>query len=175
MENKEIERKWLVRNFPNDLKLIEESIIYQTYLSTEPEIRISKKEIAPNFDIPKCKMTIKGNGNLTRTEIEFPLTFNQYIELMLEYKLLSSIIFKDCKIYEIDKYKLYVSKVDNLFYYAEVEFDSEEEAKQFDLSRYIKNSCEVTEEPLFKMKQYWTFKQNVGTLEYFMNQVKERI
>jgi len=148
--SKEIERKWLMNGFPEDdsLELINEAIVFQSYLSIDPEIRIKKvvSKEPTYFDIAK-----KSNGTLVREELEKDITSEMY-------RILSSLtdgesIVKVYKKYRMkDDHILECSFVDDTFYYAEIEFASEDEANSFVFPYDCK---EVTDRSEYKMKNYW--------------------
>ena len=77
----EIERKFLIDNFPENLPLKEESILYQGYISVMPTVRIRKKIFSKGSSY---KMTIKSNGEMIRHEIEFDIPEKKYNELSEE-------------------------------------------------------------------------------------------
>lgn len=149
----EIERKWLLSELPNDdiWKPIRHSIIYQSYLNINPEVRIREKDIFGG-DID-YKLTIKGNGDLTRTEVEKSITKKEYVEL---WELINKTpIKKEYFRYKLeDELVLECSLVDNTFFYAEIEFESKEQANTFVFPKEIK-AIEITDNKFYKMKNYW--------------------
>lgn len=70
----EIERKYLIKALPTNLTDYPYHVIEQAYLSTEPVLRIRKKDDA-------YILTYKGAGMLAREEHEFPLTEASYKHL----------------------------------------------------------------------------------------------
>lgn len=158
---KEIERKWLLKSLPSFTKNTTATLVEQSYLSMEPEVRIRMKYKL--FAPPDYIMTIKGgNNDLVRDEDELILMDYQY------NTILKSIgrdpIRKDYYRYAIDGTDLIfeVSVVDkgtlNQFYYVEVEFKTIEEAKKFNLPTWFINETspvEVTYDQMWKMKNYW--------------------
>jgi CYTH domain-containing protein len=153
--NEEIERKFLMKSFPDGvLNLLDASCIYQSYLSTDPEVRV-RRRIYRNGTL-NFRQTIKGNGTLKRVEVEIDLTENQYLGIMTLID--KTPIRKIYKSYRLDNgLVLEVSKVDNTFYYGEVEFESVEQAESWKpndlLSEFILK--EVTDDSRYKMKNYW--------------------
>lgn len=151
----EIERKWLLRILP--MKVSDAKYwVDQFYLSTEPEIRL--KRCYPNSNYankPPFYMTIKSDGNLSREEIETPVTEEFY------YQALDFVnqepIFKNCLVYYIDGHKVEIAVIlnDEKFIYAEVEFESEEEANAYQFPWPDLVEKEVTNDPEYKMKNYW--------------------
>lgn len=162
--SKEIERKFLISEFPEHLEIIEKNEMEQGYLfSDDTEIRIRRKDkpISP-YSTSKFRrslffMTIKGNGSLVREEIEFPIECIAYSKI--KELINKSFIQKYFREYNLDNYKLQCSHVDkdteNEFYYAEIEFESEEEANNFDMSKYPFLLEDVTYDENYKMKNYW--------------------
>lgn len=130
MECQEIERKWLMEGFP-PLPIQAESEMEQGYLSFAPAVRIRK---AVRNGVAEWRLTIKGGGTLCRTEVELPLTAVEYAAL--QGLLAAPSATKCLRLYSLEGgATLECSCVDQgkaeEFYYAEVEFDSEEEAHAF--------------------------------------------
>ena len=65
----EIERKFRMKGFPEHLKCLRQVDIEQGYVSVEPEIRIHKA-VDRNTGKTNYRLTVKGNGTLSRTEIK---------------------------------------------------------------------------------------------------------
>lgn len=150
--NKEIERKFLIKEFPNDLPKIEERTIYQGYLTTgDIEVRI--RECIPPGKKP-FTMTIKTSGGLIRNEVESVISEEFYNDIKELIK--AKFIKKDYCKYELDnELKLEVSKIDDDWMYAEIEFTSEEEANNFNISEYPFLLKDITYDSNYKMKNYW--------------------
>lgn len=157
----EIERKWLLKKRPDDcedLTLFEDAYIEQSYISIEPEVRI-RKRVNSNGDI-NYKLTIKSNGTLSREEVNIDITDLQYENLL---KLAEGKpITKDIRNYMTkDGKKLETSivdkELDTAFIYAEIEFESEEEALKHEL--YL-DAVDVTTDNYYKMKNYWLRTRN---------------
>lgn len=160
----EIERKWLfdIEKVPVELS---KTITYykQSYLSVNPEVRIRSRRVKNLETLELSDITyrlcIKGEGTLTRHEIQKDLTKEEYQELLEVGNIsLDKIIEKSYYTIPIgDKYILTVGVVDkgteNEFCYGEIEFSTEEEARSFvPLDWFGK---EVTEDKSYKMKNYW--------------------
>lgn len=147
---KEIERKWLMDGFPINLIPIQESVIKQSYISFEPEVRIRRKlnKTKPSISY---KITFKTNGDIIRDEIEFKIKGENYHKLKRVFCEDRAVV-KNQKKYKYDKHILYVSHVNDKFYYAEIEFDSIEEAKSFKAPEWFGE--EVTYDKNYKMKNY---------------------
>lgn len=74
----EIERKFLIKQLPENLERFPHHHIEQAYLSTDPVIRIRKWD-----DL--CFLTVKSKGLLAREEYEMPIEKERYDDL-LRYK-----------------------------------------------------------------------------------------
>lgn len=74
MEALEIERKFLVKKLPEDLKQYECRQLEQGYLCTEPVVRIRRSD-------DTYTLTYKGKGLLVREEYNLPLTQEAYEHL----------------------------------------------------------------------------------------------
>ena len=150
----EIECKFLMTGFPTELPLLRRVEIQQGYVSIDPEVRIHK---ATNMDtgITNYRITMKGEGDLTRVEIKNSLEKEFYEEAVKLVKY--PMIQKEYRAYEIGEYILEVCLVDpgteNEFYYGEVEFPSEKEANEFEPIPCL--GKEVTLNANYKMKNYW--------------------
>lgn len=149
----EIERKWILQRVPTEFRLVRNSQIEQFYLSTNSEVRLRHN---PASNEP-FRITVKGEGTLTREEIETKVSENFYNQL--KDFVDKPPIKKDYFIFNCGGYPLAVSVVDDgAFIYAEVEFESEEQARNFQLP--IDDAIEVTENPEYKMKNYWLRTRN---------------
>lgn len=153
----EIERKWLLKCFPNTLKLLEEVEVSQGYLSTEEtEVRIREYTHTDTNHI-NYLLTVKGSGDIERPEAEEYVSksfFEEVVEIIGK-----PLIHKDFRKYRLpDGRVLEVSHVDagtkHEFYYAEIEFDNIEEAESYQLE--IPEIIEdITYNKYYKMKNYW--------------------
>ncbi len=147
----EVERKWLCTGFPN-MEYESEEIQWQGYLSLQPAIRIRK--IEKNDKKMYC-LTIKGKGTISRTEVECPLLEKQFEELC--GLLVTPMAQKRLRRYNLQgghvlECSVVDEKEDGQFYYAEVEFASEEEARKFTAPDFL--GKEVTFEPGYTMAEY---------------------
>ena len=126
MENIEIERKFLVKEMPDNLDNYERVDMTQGYLYTNPVVRIRKE----NDDYV---LTYKGSGLLSRSEYNLPLneaSFNHLIKKcdgIIISKSRYKIPLKNNLIAELDIFK---GDLDSLKL-VEVEFNSVEEADNF--------------------------------------------
>ena len=150
----EIERKFLMDGFPQGLDILSEVEIEQGYLSHDPEVRL-RKAVDKRTEEEEYYITIKGQGDLTRQEIETEISADFYYDVidMLGF----TPVTKDYKTYKLGPWKLEVSKVDggtrHEFFYAEIEFPTEQDAKEFDPPTFF--GREITFNEDYKMKNYW--------------------
>ncbi|MDD2418440.1 MAG: CYTH domain-containing protein [Oscillospiraceae bacterium] len=152
----EIERKFLINSFPDDLPLIEEAVVYQGYISVNPIVRIRSKTSQKGTNYILC---FKGKGRLVRQETEIEIDEHTFKEL--EKLLNAPMIRKDYKVYELpDGYNLECSLVDKgettEFMFAEVEFETLEQANSYNPPEFLNN--EVTLDGSYGMASYWVRK-----------------
>lgn len=163
----EIERKWMVAGWPTGYPLLKEEEMRQGYVSVKPTVRIREEKllVTEHTETAPLKddfiLCFKSKGRLSRKEIEFPIAEEHFRELeeLIGYPLIPKLR----RTYELpDGHHLEVNHVDEgaptEFWYAEVEFGSEEEARAFDpatvgLEAYL--SDDVTEQPGQSMGAYW--------------------
>jgi len=142
----EIERKFLLNSLPVNIDKFDFSEIEQAYISYDPEIRIRRKD-------GSYYLTKKSNGELTRTEIEKEIDSKIYY-LLLDYYKENNVIKK--KRYFIPLSARITAEIDvfedNLegLKMVEVEFDNEEEAKNFVIPNWFGE--EVTYDKNYKNK-----------------------
>ena len=182
----EIERKWMVTGWPAGVPLLKEEEMRQGYVSVKPTVRIREEKLlsvqkanAGDGSLvaedgaaeTACSesaalkdefiLCFKSKGRLSRKEIEFPISEEHFREL--EDLIGFPLIPKLRRTYQLpDGHHLEVNHVDEgaptEFWYAEVEFGSEAEARAFDpatigLGDYL--SDDVTEQPGQSMGAYW--------------------
>ena len=149
----EIERQFLIKELPK-IAYYDHCYVEQGYVSTNPEVRIRAKENLAS-GATDFKLTIKGNGDLTRFESEEMITARFYKDV--RDFIGKPFIVKDFfQHMGEDGHTYEFSVVDNgAFIYAEVEFKSEEEANAFDWPWPEVLIEEVTYNPAWKMKEYW--------------------
>ena len=121
----EIERKFLPKTLPENLESYPHHKIAQGYLSTNPVVRIRRQD-------EEYILTYKGKGAMVREEYNLPLT-REAFEHMAP-KADGRFIKKTRYLIPYEKYTIEL----DIFHgdlapltLAEVEFDSEEEAKNF--------------------------------------------
>lgn len=165
----EIERKWLVKDFPHAIYEPENvHNIEQSYLSTDPEVRIRKQ--SSDLILDKCHphptyyLAVKSTGDLAREEVEVEISYYEYVDI--QHMINAPPIKKLYKRYKFMNFVIEISRVDDCWYYAEVEFNSEEEAKEFVFPFPNIVIQEVTYDPRFKMKEYW--KNRDDTPNYYL-------
>lgn len=153
----EIERKWLfdMNKVPTD-KATAVVDYTQAYLSVEPEVRVRTKSV--NGGQTTYMLCIKGEGTISRIEVQKSLTKKEYFDLLEVGKInITDVIHKRYYMIPIDKYKLTVGivdpKKDTSFSYGEIEFESEEEAEKFISPKWF--GKDVTDDLSYKMKNYW--------------------
>lgn len=150
----EIERKFLISKFPDNLKEIARANAEQGYLTLEPQVRIRRMEYADG--IVTHILCIKGKGTLSRIEVETELTKEQYCELksMLDRRMIT----KEYRKYQLDNGLILECSLVNKgfpeeFMYAEIEFDSEDEANAYKPDFFL--GKELTYSDSFRMSALW--------------------
>ena len=150
----EIERKFMIKHFPEHLPLLRSAYVEQGYVSAEPEVRI-RHGIDELTRKENYTLTIKGEGTLSRQEIETDVEKDFYDEVVAFIN--KPMITKKYRCYLFEGYHLEVSLVDegmeHEFCYAEIEFSSEQEANAFVKPEFLGE--EVTQEEDGKMITYW--------------------
>lgn len=125
MKSYEIERKYLVKQVPENLASYPFHEIEQGYLCTEPVVRIRRQD-------EEYYLTYKSKGLMIREEYNLPLTKDAYFHL--REKIDGRLISKRRYLISLDPYTIeldvFQSPKDDLIL-AEVEFPSEEEALSF--------------------------------------------
>ena len=123
---KEIEKKFLVKEIPNNIEQYECIHMEQCYISISPVIRLRKEN-------EKFLLNIKGNGLMIRKEFEIEITEEEYNKLILKRetpfinKVRYKIPIKNNFVAELD---IYNNKLYGLIT-VEVEFRSEKELLNF--------------------------------------------
>lgn len=122
----EIERKFIVKNLPDNLDQYPHDEICQAYVCTSPVIRVRQKN--ENYIL-----TLKSGGMMARQEVEMPITKETFEHLkakkdgMILSKTRYKIPEKSGLTIELDVFH----DVYEGFYMAEVEFSSVEEANAY--------------------------------------------
>lgn len=150
----EIERKFWIKDFPEGLPEIVHMETEQGYLVTYPiTVRLRRSERKDTGE-QRYVLCIKSKGTLSRHEVETDLPKEKFEELvgMLE----KSMVHKDYRAYRLpDGHILECSIVDHgAFAYAEVEFETEEEAKAWKPIPFLGE--ELTYLRGFSMGEYWS-------------------
>ncbi len=157
----EIERKWMVSGWPKqEFTLLKEEAMRQGYISVEPTVRI-REEANQASGETEYILCFKSSGKLSRKEIEFPIPKGRFDEL--EDLIGLPLIPKIRRTYVLPSgHHLEVNHVDEglptEFWYAEIEYQSEAEARGYDpaadgLASYLND--DVTEQPGQSMGAYW--------------------
>ncbi len=156
----EIERKWMVKGWPEDLPLKEEFAMRQGYISVHPTVRIREEALTGGgTDYILC---FKSAGGLAREEIE--RSIDRELFEQLEQKIIAKPLIKKIRrsYFLSDGSVLEVNHVDagqpTEFWYAEVEYPTVQaalawQAESCGLSGYLSN--EVTNQPGQSMGEYW--------------------
>ena len=155
----EIERKWLVQGWPNNMEPCKIITMRQGYITTRPTVRIRSEESNGKTEYILCFKGKATPDGLAREEIESPIDGELFARL--ERFLGKPLIEKQQRRYDLPGgLVLEVNQVDagqpGEFFYAEIEFDTQEQAKAFvpgDLTEYLKQ--EVTGIPGQNMAAYW--------------------
>ncbi len=162
----EIERKWMVNKWPEEfseeasrLTLIKEQKMRQGYISVHPTVRI-REEACVNGPVEYI-LCFKSSGTLSRKEIEFPISQEQFAQL--EDLIGIPLIPKTQRVYQLpDGLRLEVNLVDEgmptQFMYAEIEYETEEQALSWTpsspwLADYLND--DVTGDPSQTMGTFW--------------------
>lgn len=161
----EIERKWMVKGWPEEsasLPLVHEQLMRQGYVTVYPTVRIREEaEKGGSTEYILCFKSPPSRGGLSRKEIEFPITPEQFAQLEdligfpLIPKLRRSYRLADGLVLEVN---LVDQGMETEFMYAEIEYETEEQARSWDpadsaLSEYLND--EVTGQPRQTMGAYW--------------------
>lgn len=161
----EIERKWMVKGWPEEsasLPLVREQLMRQGYVTVYPTVRIREEaEKGGSTEYILCFKSPPSRGGLSRKEIEFPITPEQFAQLEdligfpLIPKLRRSYRLEDGLVLEVN---LVDQGMETEFMYAEIEYETEEQARSWNpadsaLSEYLND--EVTGQPRQTMGAYW--------------------
>ena len=160
----EIERKWMVNGWPPQelaLELLYEQIMRQGYISVRPTVRIREEVMMGGST--EYVLCFKSGAGQVRKEIEMGISKEKFLEL--EDLIGLPLIPKVRRTYALpDGLHLEVNHVDEglptEFWYAEIEFASEEQANAWSasgvspaLAEYLDD--DVTEQPNQTMGAYW--------------------
>ncbi len=155
----EIERKWMVTAWPENLPLSYEHKMRQGYITTRPTVRI--REEAKTGGKTEYVLCIKTGAGIVRNEIEMDIPKEKFDAL--EEMIALPLIPKVRRTYELpDGNLLEVNHVDEglptEFWYAEIEYKTEGEARSWDpasvgLENYLND--DVSDEPGQSMGAYW--------------------
>lgn len=162
MAQYEIERKWILyegQHFIHPhLQFIGDTYAHQWYLiaTDNSQLRVTKKQSTHG---DRYTLNIKQGNGLKRHEAKIEITYKEFLTLVNQLDPKTVPILKHTYGYRLSSgHVLDIALVDDDWWYAEVEFDSEEEALKFDIIPYFDkevNIREVTGDPFFMMKNYW--------------------
>ena len=158
----EIERKWMVKGWPENLSLLETYQMDQGYISVKPTVRIRREALqGGETNLILCFKGAASSDGLVRQEIETKI--DEELFHKLEELIGEPLIRKERRTYLLaDGNRLEVNCVDeglpSSFWYAEIEFKTEEEAKSWNakeagLGKYLEDEC--TGKPGSSMGDYW--------------------
>lgn len=163
----EIERKFLIKKeqLPTNLESYPNDTLEQAYIITNPVLRIRKKN-------DSYILTYKGQGLMTREEVEFPLTQEAYEKLLT--KTDGNIITKTrYKIPEKNNLTIELDIFSGTFeglYLAEVEFSDEDTALHYQSPEWF--GPEVTNENTFHNSTLSTM--SASDIETLLNNLTKR-
>ncbi len=155
----EIERKWMVTGWPENLPLLFEHNMRQGYITVRPTVRIREEALMGSKT--SYVLCIKTGAGIVRKEIEMDIPKDKFDELeeVIGYPLIPKVR----RTYELpDGNHLEVNHVDEglptEFWYAEIEYETEEAARSWDassvgLEEYLND--DVSEQPGQSMGAYW--------------------
>lgn len=139
----EIERKWLVKELPEDISRYPNEKYIQGYLCTSPVVRVRKEG-------DRYVLTYKGEGLLKREEYNMPLTKDAFEKLIR--KCDGKLIVKQRYFIQTGDHEGHVIELDIYkgdhegLITAEVEFSSEEEAGSFMAPSWFGEDVSLREE-----------------------------
>lgn len=157
----EIERKWLVPGLPEE-KYRKKRQVETVYLVAEDsvEIRVSRRQkvvegpTGVTYGTPKCFITVKRGNGLSREEYQVAISEEEFFTL--RDRVPGRSIHKLWHLYHLQNgLELEVSEVDGAWWYAEIEYPSEEMAHAAQLPDFLTRATEVTNQPEYAMKNYW--------------------
>ena len=158
----EIERKWMVLDWPRGLRPVRTHIMDQGYLCVRPTVRIRREALEGGpTALVLCFKGAPDPTGLSRPEVETEIGPELFAQL--EALIGKPLIRKERRSYLLPEgLVLEVNEVDpgqpGGFFYAEVEFPTEQAARAWDpascgLGRYL--ALEVTGQPGASMGEYW--------------------
>ena len=157
----EIERKWMVKGWPQGLVQTAEYRMRQGYINVRPTVRIREEALeGGRTEYVLCFKGPAGPGGLAREEIESAIEPELFARL--ERFIAKPLIEKQQRRYSLaGGLVLEVNRVDagqpTEFWYAEVEYPTVEQARSWQpgaLAEYLDD--EVTGKPGQSMGAYWT-------------------
>ena len=160
--SKEIERKWLLKggefNFPDEATVIREQL-WQYYLEVTIDSDnhiVSETRIRYKAGSNNGKLTYKIGNGLERIELEDKLfSARKFVAKMSRETGKKAIKKERFTVFIAGQKPVEVCIVDDAWAYAEVEFDSEAEAKKYKFPWAEMVVNEVTGIPKYSMAGYW--------------------
>ncbi len=156
----EIERKWLVEGWPSQLEAYQVIEMAQGYLSTRPTVRIRSEKTGEETRYRLCFKGKPSQDGLMRPEIETDIDKDLFSQL--EQLIGQPLVQKEQRRYRLENgLVLEANWVDahqpTAFFYAEVEFDTSEQAKEWQIPPQLADylTQEVTGTPGQSMAAYW--------------------
>lgn len=155
---KEIERKYLLSNFPakeledKEIAWVSRKTIYQTYLAYSEEQEIRVRQLMDQEGASQFTHTFKSGHGMVRQEVEYEISEEVYTQLLARTKLVplekirTTIEYRG-HIYEIDEYKQVKLTV------VEVEFPDLEAAQRFEPPAWF--GRELGAEDEYRNKTLW--------------------
>lgn len=158
----EIERKWMVKGWPEGLQLEKIYQMDQGYISVRPTVRIRREALeVGRTALVLCFKGAAGADGLARKEIETEISEELFAQL--EDLIGKPLIRKERRTYLLPGgYHLEVNSVDEglptAFWYAEIEYETEKEARdwkaeEYGMGAYLSEEC--TGKPGSSMGEYW--------------------
>ena len=163
----EIEKKFLVKELPDNLESCKSYTIEQAYLSTSPAVRVRKRISTDNKEF---FLTVKSSGMFAHEEVESDIGESTYQNFLLEAK--GNVITKQRYILPLfDGLKAELDVFKGIFegvIMVEVEFPDEETAKKFTPPPYFGD--EVTFDKRFHNSNMSTMsKSDISDLIHFVH------
>lgn len=169
----EIERKWIVDHslieyLKMNFKVKGHYEVVQGYLSVNPEIRYHSKKLVSQNPVVTNWLTYKTDGDLSREEYMIEVSMSSALKLAkvirddknIKAYRDSKFVVKDYWVFDIgDGNEVEISVVDHnkKFTYLEIEFADIASANAYKFPERIAPFIEkeVTDDPYYKMKNYW--------------------
>ena len=148
-----VRRRFLMSGFPdeNELFLVEASLVHEVYTMMFPEVIVRSIICECGHIVYKQLIRRTGGDSAKRDELEVDLTERTFNDLMrgLEHRPIE----KECRAYIMeDGLKINICKIDNTFYYGEVDLKHNRSWEPGDvIERYIIHTSDELD-----MAKYWS-------------------